>query len=150
MTENASAADARNRSTKLLGNRGRLLTLGSLVGVVAGMGSFMYIKASFIPWGVDPAWALVLVAIAGAYAHFFSEDLADSITLSLVAVVVGLGIHVTAWIAPLWILNYPPAARDLLLPGMLGRAVSSGILAYLLTFYAAYFTVLLVGGVLDP
>lgn len=149
MTESARAT-GHGRVSNLFRTRGRLLTLGTLVGTVAGMGSFMYIKESFMPWGVAPAWALVIIAIAGAYAHFFSEDLSDSITLSLVAVVVGLAVHTTAWIAPLWILDYPPAARDLLLPRMLGRALSSGILAYLLTFYAAYFTTLLVGGILDP
>lgn len=128
----------------------RLLALATLTGGVAGMGTFMYIKEQLLPWGVEPIWALVLVGLAGAYTHFLAEDLAESISLSLVAVVVGFAVHVGAWIAPLWILSYPPGARDLVLRGMVGRAVTSGILAYLMTFYGSYFGAVLVGGFLEP
>ncbi|PSQ46064.1 hypothetical protein BRD15_10205 [Halobacteriales archaeon SW_6_65_15] len=128
----------------------RMLALGSLTGVVAGMGSFMYINAQFIPWGVDKMWALALVGVAGAYTHFLAHDLSDSIGLSLVAVLIGLAVHTVAWIAPLWILPYPPFARDILLPKMLGEALAGGILAYLLTFYGSYFGAVLVGGYVEP
>jgi hypothetical protein len=131
-------------------HRLRLLALATLTGGVAGMGSFMYIKEQFLPWGVSATWALVLVGLGGAYTHFLAEDLSESISLSLVAVVVGFAVHVGAWIAPLWILSYPPGARDLLLRPMVGRAVTSGILAYVMTFYGSYFGAVLVGGYLEP
>lgn len=127
----------------------RLLALATLTGGVAGMGTFMYIKDQLIPWGVSPTWALVLVGLGGAYTHFLADDLAESISLSLVAVVVGFAVHVVAWIAPLWILSYSPTARDLLLRQMIGRALTSGILAYLMTFYGSYFAAVLVGGYLE-
>lgn len=128
----------------------RLLALGALTGGVAGMGSFMYIKKQLLPWGIEGTWALVLVGVAGAYAHLLADDLAESISLSLVAVVVGLAVHTAAWIAPLWILPFHPAARDLLLPQMLGDALMSSILAFLMTFYAAYFVAVFVWGYLKP
>lgn len=128
----------------------RLVGFGSATGVVAGMGSFMYIKAAYMPWGLDGTWALALVGLAGAYTHLLARDLADSIGLSLVAVAVGLAFHTVAWIAPLWMLPYPPLARDLLLPKMVGQAVTSGIFGYLVTFYVSYFAAILVAGYLDP
>ncbi|WP_135826938.1 hypothetical protein [Halorussus ruber] len=147
-------AERTRTSTPLVGravrHRLRLLALATLTGGVAGMGSFMYIKEQFLPWGVSATWALVLVGLGGAYTHLLAEDLAESISLSLVAVVVGFAVHVGAWIAPLWILSYPPGARDLILRQMVGRAVTSGILAYVMTFYGSYFGAVLVGGYLEP
>jgi hypothetical protein len=132
-----------------LGGRLRLLVLGTVTGVVAGMGSFMFLKSQFLPWVVTETWALALVGLAGAYTHFLADDLAESITLSLVAVMVGLAVHVVAWIAPLWLLEYPPFARDLLLPQMIGKSLASGLPPYVLTFYGSYFTALLLGGYLE-
>lgn len=129
--------------------RGRVLALGLLIGTVAGMGSFMSIKHSFMPWGVSGTWAFVLIGLSGAYVHFLSRSLSESIALSLVAFAVGVAVHVGAWIAPLWTIPYPPIARDLLLPRMLGRALTGNIFTYVITFYASYFGAVLVGGYLD-
>ncbi|UPV99632.1 hypothetical protein M0R88_14050 [Halorussus gelatinilyticus] len=132
-----------------IGGRLRPLALGTLTGVVAGMGEFMFLKEQFLPWVVTETWALALVAVAGAYTHFLAKDLAESITLSLVAMTVGLTVHVVAWIAPLWLLAYPPGARDLLLPKMVGEAIASGLPPYVITFYGSYFAALLLGGYLE-
>lgn len=145
----------RTLSTTRLGigtsrERLRTLALGSLVGAVAGMGSFMFINDQFMPWNVDNAWALVIIGLAGVYTHFLAIDLSESITLSLVAVVVGFGVHVSAWISPLWVLSYSPVARDILLPKMMGEALAGGILVYLLTFYGSYFGAILLAGYLEP
>lgn len=131
-------------------NRLRLLVLASLTGVVSGMGTFMYVKEQFLPWGVDATWAFALICLGGVYTHFLADDLSESIKLSLVAAGVGFAVHIGAWIAPLWILPYSPFARDLLLPQMVGRALTSGILTYLVTFYGSYFGAVLVGGYLEP
>lgn len=128
----------------------RLLLVGSLTGAVAGMGSFMYIKKFFLPWGIQEAVPFALIALAGAYTHFLARDLADSISLSLVAVVVGFAVHVGAWVAPLWILPYPPIARGILLPKMAGEALTGAIFVYLLTFYGSYFAAVILWGYLDP
>lgn len=124
----------------------RLLVLGSLIGVVAGTGVFMFLKDHFLPWGVTETWALALVGVAGAYAYFLAADLAESIGLSLVAMLVGLAVHVLAWVAPLWVHTYTPFARDLLLPKMIGEALASGLPPYVVTFYGTYFGALMVGG----
>jgi hypothetical protein len=131
-------------------HRLRTLALGSLTGVVAGMGTFMFLNARFLPWGLTEAWGLAFVGLAGAYTHFLAEDLSESIGLSLVAAVVGLAVHTVAWIAPLWILPYSPFVRDLLLPKMIGEALASGMPTYLITFYGVYFGAVLVAGYLKP
>lgn len=131
-------------------NRFRLLALATLTGGVAGLGIFMFLNEQFLPWGVSETWALAFVVAAGAYTHFLAADLPESISVSLVAVVVGLAVHVVAWIAPLWVLSYPPVARDLVLPQMVGQALASGMPPYLITFYGSYFGAVLVGGYLEP
>ncbi|UPV73584.1 hypothetical protein M0R89_13675 [Halorussus limi] len=128
----------------------RLLALGSLTGAVAGMGAFMFLKEQLLPWGVTETLALALVGVAGAYTHLLAEDLSESIALALIASGIGLVVHVLAWIAPLWILSYPPPARDLLLPKMVGEALASGLPPYVVTFYGAYFGALLVVGYFEP
>jgi hypothetical protein len=131
--------------------RGRLrvLALASLTGVVAGMGSFMTIKHTYIPWGVSPTWAYVIICLAGAYTHFLAKDLSESITLALLAFVVGIAVHVGSWIAPLWTIPYPPIARGVLLPQMLGRALAGNILTYVVTFFGSYFGAVMVSGYLE-
>lgn len=148
MSENAMSR--LNFGIESVRKRIRLLLLGSLTGVVAGMGTFMYIQNQFLPWGVERTWAFALIVIAGAYTHFLARDLADSISVSLVAIVVGFVVHVGAWIAPLWILPYPPIARSLLLPKMAGEALTGAIFVYILTFYGSYFAAVIVWGYLDP
>jgi hypothetical protein len=131
-------------------DRIRLLALGSLIGVVAGLGTFMFLNPQFLPWGISETVPLALIGVAGAYTHFFAEDLSEGISLSVIAVVIAIVIHVVAWIAPLWILSYPPFARDLLLPQMVGEALASGIPTCLIAFYGVYFSVVLVGGYVKP
>lgn len=128
----------------------RLLALGSLIGVVAGLGTFMFLRKSFLPWGVSETVPLVIVGVAGAYTHLLSRDLSEGISLSIIAVVVGLVVHVVAWITPLWVLGFSPFARDLLLPKMIGEALASGMPTYLITFYGVYLSVVLVGGYVKP
>lgn len=127
----------------------RVLALASLCGVVAGMGSFMAIQHAFMPWGVSQTWAYAVTALAGVYAHLLAKDLSESITLALAAFFIGIAVHVGAWIAPLWLIPYPPAARDLLLPQMLGRALAGNVLVYFVTFLGSYFGAVMVGGYLD-
>lgn len=145
-----TATSRLNFAIESVRKRIRLLLVGSLTGAVAGMGSFMYIKKLFLPWGIPETAPFALIALAGAYTHFLAQDLSDSISLSLVAVVVGFAVHVGAWIAPLWILPYPPIARGILLPKMAGEALTGAIFVYLLTFYGSYFGAVIIWGYLDP
>lgn len=133
-----------------LGGRARLLGLGLLLGVVAGMGTFMHIKNQLLPGFADRTWSVALMALAGAYSHFLARDLNDSISISLLGFLSGLGVHVLAWISPLWILAYPPLARDVILPKMIGQAITGAILVYLVTFWSAYFAAVLFAGYLKP
>lgn len=128
----------------------RVVALASLIGVVAGMGSFMSIKYAFMPWDISQTWAYVVTALAGGYAHFLAKDLSESVTIALGAFFIGIAFHIGAWIAPLWLIPYPPIARDLLLPQMLGRALAGNVLVYVMTFLGSYFGAVIVGGYFDP
>ncbi|MFC4449789.1 hypothetical protein [Halorussus aquaticus] len=127
----------------------RLLALTLFTGSVAGMGAFMSVKHTLMPLGVSQTWAYVVMALGGAYNHLLARDLTESITLALGSFLVGLAFHVAVWIAPLWLLPYPPLARDVLLPKMLGQAIAGAIFTYLMTFFGAYFATVLVGGYLE-
>lgn len=139
----------RRFSVRRVRSRLRLLALASLTGMVAGMGSFMSIQYAFMPWGISQTWAYVVTALAGMYTHFLAKDLSESITLALLAFFIGIAVHVGAWIAPLWLIPYPPVARDLLLPQMLGRALVGNVFVYVVTFFGSYFGAVMVGGYFD-
>lgn len=132
------------------GSRFNLLVIGMLTGSVAGMGTFMFVNSRFMPFGLDGPWPLVIVGLGAMYTHLLAEDLAESAAVSIVAFAFGLAIHVGAWIAPLWILPFPPIARGLLLPKMAGEALLTGLLTYLMTFYGVYFGTVTVVGYFDP
>lgn len=124
----------------------RLGGLGLLVGVAVGINAFTYMNPAGLPMAVPKWTALALLIVCGGFPLWFSRSLDESILITLVAFVVGLGITVGAWIAPLWILSIPPVARDAILPWLTGRALSSGILVTPLAFLGAYFAAIFLDG----
>jgi len=133
------------------GRRGRLGPIGValLTGILSGMGAFMYSRAGLLPNPV-PGWMpSAVVLLAGVYTFLLVRDIRGSVAAMLVASAIGIAILIAAWVAPLWLLPYPPAARDLLLPGLLQRAVTTAITTYLLLFLGGYLTTLMVAGYLD-
>lgn len=122
---------------------------GVLVGVVAGMAVFLYTRAPVLPDFAAAWWGLALVTAFGGFAHLLSRTLSGSVRTALVAFAVGFLFNVAAWVAPLWLLSYPPGARDLLLPRVVGRAVTAGILVYPLAFFGGYFVLVVLDGYFD-
>lgn len=108
---------------------------GLSVGLLAGMGAFVYHMTQFVAVGVDGWVLLAPMALAGAFAHLFAVSLRRSIRLGLAGFFIGLIVLVGAWIAPLWILGYPPAMRDLLLLNRIGQEV---VTAAVINYSAAY------------
>lgn len=113
------------------------------------MGAFMYTRTGLLPVPLDGWMMAGLVVVAGVYTYLLERDVRGSVTAMLVAFGVGIGMLILAWIAPLWLLPYPPAARDLILPGLLQRAVTAAMTAYLLLFLGGYLTTLMIAGYLD-
>lgn len=124
-----------------------VLLTGVGVGILGGMGTFLYTRRAFLPDAVDPVWALVVIGLIAVLTHRLAQTLEESITLALVGMTSGIGVHVIAWAAPLWILPYSPAARDLLLPAMVGRGFTVAVLVYPVVFLGAYLTAILLDGV---
>lgn len=116
----------------------RLLLIGTMTGVMGGMGSFLFINAEFMPLGLGENWGLLIIAVAGVYTHLIAADLRESVSAAIIASFVGIGLHVGASIAPLWLLSYHPMARDVLLPGMLGRSWTGSIFGYFATFIGTW------------
>lgn len=137
------------RAYPRLRGRARQAVIGSLTGIVGGMGAFMHTRAGLVPAALDGWSGPVVIVLAGVYTYLLLPDLRGSVAAMLLAFGVGIATLVLAWIAPLWLLPYPPAARDLLLPGLLQRAVTSALSVYLLLFLGGYLTTLLVAGYFD-
>ncbi|MFC4451366.1 hypothetical protein [Halorussus aquaticus] len=79
-----------------------------------------------------------IIGAAGVYTHVIADDLRESVSAALISSVVGIGLHSSASIAPLWILSSQPLAVDLLLPIMLGRARTGSIFGYLIVFLGSH------------
>lgn len=127
----------------------RAIGVGAVTGVLGGMNAFMVSRAGLLPSPIDGAIALLLVLIAGVYTHLLVYTLKESVTAAIIGLGVGGVTLVTAWIAPLWLLQYPPGARDVLLPGLLQRAVTDAMSTLLIIYLCGYFATLTVGGYLD-
>lgn len=117
---------------------GRFLVKGLSLGLLAGMGAFVYNATQFVPFEVDVRLLLVPVFAAGAFAHLFADSLRDSIRLGLAGFFVGLVVFASAWIAPLWIVSYSPVARDIMLLKLAGDAISAAFLTYSATYLGGY------------
>jgi hypothetical protein len=117
-----------------------------VVGTVGGLATFVYNNASLMTVDVDPRVALGLAALAGMFAHLLADDLRESIRIGLAAFLVGGVVFTVAWISPLWILSYTKAARDILLPKMVGEAVTAAFLTYTAVFLGTYLGTVCVDG----
>ncbi|WP_158057443.1 hypothetical protein [Halorussus halophilus] len=129
---------------------GEVVSLGATLGLVGGLASFMNAKKDLVAYGVGPEWLVALIAVMGILAHVLAADLVESIRLALVGLAVGTVVHLVVWVSPLWILPYPVGARDLLLPRMLGQAVTKGLPEFLITFFAGYCAAVVVLSYFDP
>lgn len=136
------AAILRSRYWRL---RARLGLQALALGVVAGMAVFVYLNARLMPTSAEPWWLLGIILVTGAFARLLVPHLRSSISVLIGAFFVGLAVHVTAWMLPLWLLEFPVRARDVLLPGYVGRAVLGAVIVYPPTIIVGY----LLGLVLD-
>jgi hypothetical protein len=121
-----------------LRRRGTTLVKSILIGLLAGMGAFVYNGTQFLPFEVDPRLLLVPILLASAFARLFASSLRESVQLALAGFFIGAATFVGAWIAPLWILPYSPVARDILLPKLTGSAISAGFLNFSPTYLGGY------------
>lgn len=137
------ASEAHDDENDYLRRAGWFAAKGLSVGLLAGMGAFIYHMTQFVAVDVDHRVFLVPMVAAGAFAHLFEPSLRRSIRLGLGGFFVGLIVLVGAWIAPLWILGYPPSMRDFLLLNRIGQqVVTAAIINYAAAYSAGYlFTV---------
>lgn len=108
------------------------------LGVVAGMAVFVFINEGLMPGYAEDWWALGIVLATGALVPLVVPGLRSSVAVLIWAFFVGLAVHVTAWTLPLWLLEFPVRARDVLLPGYVGRALLSAVLVYPTTLVVGY------------
>lgn len=114
------------------------LLKGVSVGLLAGMGAFVYNMAQFVPLDVGARLLLVPMACAGAFAHLLAPTLRRSIRLGLTGFFVGLLVLFAAWIAPLGLVAELAAPRQDLLPEMAGDAFTAAFLNYSPTYLGGY------------
>ena len=131
------SSETNDRVSDHLRQVGWFAAKGLSVGLLAGMGAFVYHMTQFVVVEVD-SWVLLLPMVAaGAFAHLFAPSLRRSVRLGLAGFFLGLVVLVGAWIAPLWILGYPPLMRDFLLLNRIGQEV---VTAAVINYSAAYAT----------
>ncbi|WP_115862319.1 hypothetical protein [Halorussus litoreus] len=111
---------------------------GVAIAVLAGMGAFVYNATQFLTFDLDSNLLLVPIFAAGSFAHLFASSLRESIRLGMFGIFGGLVVFVAAWIAPLWILPYSTAAIDIVLPSMIGEALSAAFLNWSPTYLGGY------------
>jgi hypothetical protein len=125
----------------------RTISIGLPSGVLAGLGAYILSQPSLTPVsGTTPP--LALVVLGGAFVPLLSDRLRRSVAAMLCAYATGIAVHLGAYVAPLWVLSYPPTARDLLLPRFLAEALTVVFFQYTLAFFAGYLLVTTVSGYL--
>ena len=117
---------------------GQFLVRAGAVGMLAGMGGFVYNSTQFVAADVDTRLFLVPMFAAGVFAHLLAPSLRESVRLGIAGFFAGLAVFVAAWLSPLFVLAFPRAAIDLLLPSMLGDATSAAFLNYSPTYLSGY------------
>ena len=125
----------------------RTVSVGLPSGVLAGLGAFLLSQPSLTPVA-GTTLPLALVALGGGFVPLLTDRLRRSVAAMLCAYATGIAVHLGAYVAPLWVLSYPPSARDLLLPRFLGEALAV-VFQYTLAFFAAYLLVVTISGYLS-
>jgi hypothetical protein len=115
--------------------------------VLAGLGAFLLSQPSLTPVA-GTTLPLALVALGGGFVPLLTDRLRRSVAAMLCAYATGIAVHLGAYVAPLWVLSYPPSARDLLLLRFLGEAPTV-VFQYTLAFFAAYLLVVTISGYLS-
>ncbi|WP_135829055.1 hypothetical protein [Halorussus halobius] len=128
---------------------GRVLLQAGAVGVLAGMGAFVYNSTQFLTFDVDARLLLAPMFAAGVFAHAFAPSLRESVRLGIAGFFAGLAVFVAAWLAPLFVLPFPDSAIDLLLPSMMGDVTSAAFLNYSPTYLGGYLLAVSVGAFLE-
>lgn len=123
----------------------RILLVGSLTGIVGGMGTFTFTRMPLSPF--DAAWfPLVLVALGGGYLHVLSKDMRSGAYAMLVGFVVGMGFNIAAWVVPVYILPYSDAARGVAIMVQVQQSLTSIVMIYSIIYLAGYLTVASISG----
>ncbi len=121
------------------------ISKGLLTGLIGGMAAFTYRQSDLMTVSINPQYILLLLALAGAFAHILAYDLRESIRTGLLGFFFGGITMALAWISPLWLLSYSGGARDILLTKLLGNAVGDMILIYMVVFFGSYLLALIIG-----
>lgn len=129
----------------------RVLAAGVAIGVVSGMAEFLYIRDTLAPGYIEPSVMLVAVAVAGGFAHILTRDLVESVSAASYGLLVGVLVHIGAYVSPLFVLEEPPTGDEFLWydPGiqgelllkLAGRAMTAAVFTYLLAFLCGWLLV---------
>lgn len=133
-----SGWSAEDEHASLLERVGWFALKGLSVGALAGMGAFVYNAPQLIPGVTEGPFLLVPMFAAGVFAHLFTSTLQRSVRLAVFGFFGGLAVFLAGWIAPLWLLPYPDAVVDVLLPRMVGEVASAAFINYSVTYLGGY------------
>ena len=124
------------------GDSGRIRQLGAdlgvtlAVGTLAGAAAFAYDQRGFVE--LPPALLIGLVCAAGAFAHVSVPSMRRSIRIGLGGGLLGTAVLLGAFVAPAYLLPYPPGFRDLLVPQLASDALAVVVFVYLPAYLGSY------------
>jgi len=124
----------------------RALLVGTAVGLVGGVGTYMFGNPDVTPFAGRPHLALVPVVLAGAYAQLLARSLRESFGAAAVAFVVGAAVSVLLWVSPVLLLPYSGVAAELVAAPRVRDAVVDVLTVYLLVFGGSYLATVTVAG----
>lgn len=144
--ETAALRRVASRSWDRLYSRLPLAARAVSLGVVGGLGTFMYTHGRLLPHGVSLWVPLALVAVTGAYAAVLSTTLTDRVSNAIFGSVVAYVVTVGAKTSALLAMSYPAGAGLLLFAKLAAKATTAYVLVYPLTFLGGFFALVVLEG----
>lgn len=120
----------------------RAAIIGTLTGIVGGVGTFVFGNTDVSPVVGQPNLALLAIVLSGVYVHLFAADLRESFTAAGIAFLTGAIVCIGAWLWPVHALGYTGVLAELVGAPRLRDGVVNVITVYLMVFGASYLTTL--------
>lgn len=127
----------------------RAIVIGTAVGVVGGVGTFMFGNPDVTPFPTHPLLPLVPIVAAGFYAHLLARSLRESFGAAAVGFLVGSAVSIALWVSPVLLLSYTGLAAELMAAPRLRDGVVDVMTVYLVIFAGSYLATVIGGGVTE-
>lgn len=120
------------------------LGLGTATGLLAGMAGIAYAFEGHVALQYPSGLFLWILVAAGVFAFVVVPTLRRAVIVGLVGYAVGTAVIVGTFVAPAYLLPFEATFRDLLVPRLVGDAISVILMVYSPTYLGGYLTAMCV------